>query len=308
MWRFLAGRLGMAVLTLFATTVAVTLLIHLVPGDPVRIMYAQSQGTTPEQLEAIRARLGLDLPIWRQYLAFLGRLFEGDLGVTIRGRQPVLDLLLERLPNTLALAFAALGIALVIGLPLGFMAALKRGTWLDTALMVTAITGLSIPHFWLGLVLLFVFAVELQWLPVAGTGPLNLVLPAVTLGLANAAVVARMTRSSMIDVMSQDFVRTARAKGLPEAVVLHRHVLRSGLVPVVTMLGLQFAAAMGGAIVVENIFAWNGVGRLAIEAIFQRDYPVIQGFILVFAATVVVVTTLLDVVYALLDPRIRRSA
>ena len=308
MWRFLAGRLGMAVLTLFATTVAVTLLIHLVPGDPVRIMYAQSQGTTPEQLEAIRARLGLDLPIWRQYLAFLGRLFEGDLGVTIRGRQPVLDLLLERLPNTLALAFAALGIALVIGLPLGFMAALKRGTWLDTALMVTAITGLSIPHFWLGLVLLFVFAVELQWLPVAGTGPLNLVLPAVTLGLANAAVVARMTRSSMIDVMSQDFVRTARAKGLPEAVVLHRHVLRSGLVPVVTMLGLQFAAAMGGAIVVENIFAWNGVGRLAIEAIFQRDYPVIQGFILVFAATVVVVTTLLDVAYALLDPRIRRSA
>ena len=308
MWRFLAGRLGMAVLTLFATTVAVTLLIHLVPGDPVRIMYAQSQGTTPEQLEAIRARLGLDLPIWRQYLAFLGRLSEGDLGVTIRGRQPVLDLLLERLPNTLALAFAALGIALVIGLPLGFMAALKRGTWLDTALMVTAITGLSIPHFWLGLVLLFVFAVELQWLPVAGTGPLNLVLPAVTLGLANAAVVARMTRSSMIDVMSQDFVRTARAKGLPEAVVLHRHVLRSGLVPVVTMLGLQFAAAMGGAIVVENIFAWNGVGRLAIEAIFQRDYPVIQGFILVFAATVVVVTTLLDVVYALLDPRIRRSS
>ena len=308
MWRFLAGRLGMAVLTLFATTVAVTLLIHLVPGDPVRIMYAQSQGTTPEQLEAIRARLGLDLPIWRQYLAFLGRLFEGDLGVTIRGRQPVLDLLLERLPNTLALAFAALGIALVVGLPLGFMAALKRGTWLDTALMVTAITGLSIPHFWLGLVLLFVFAVELQWLPVAGTGPLNLVLPAVTLGLANAAIVARMTRSSMIDVMSQDFVRTARAKGLPEAVVLHRHVLRSGLVPVVTMLGLQFAAAMGGAIVVENIFAWNGVGRLAIEAIFQRDYPVIQGFILVFAATVVVVTTLLDVAYALLDPRIRRSA
>ncbi|MEQ8701146.1 MAG: ABC transporter permease, partial [Bauldia litoralis] len=174
-------------------------------------------------------------------------------------------------------------------------------------LMVVAIAGVSVPHFWLGLVLLLFFAVELGWLPVSGTGPLNLVLPAVTLGLSNAAIVARMTRSSMMDIMRQDFVRTAEAKGLPKSVILSRHVLRAGLIPVITMMGLQFAFMMGGAIVVENIFAWNGVGRMAVEAIFQRDYPVIQGFILTFAVVVVFVSILLDGVYALVDPRIRRS-
>ena len=307
MARFLTQRIAMGLLTILATTVAVTLLIHLVPGDPVQIMYAQSQGTTPEQLEAIRARLGLDDPIPVQYLAYLGRLLEGDLGNTIRGQQPVAGLLLERLPNTLALAGSAMAVAILIGLPVGFFAAYRRGTFVDSALMIGAIAGVSIPHFWLGLVLMFLFAVELGWLPVAGTGPMNLILPAVTLGLSNAAIVARMTRSSMIDVMSQDFVRTAHAKGLPKAVVLHRHVMRSGLVPIVTMMGLQFTYMMGGAIVVENIFAWNGIGRLAIDAIFQRDYPLIQGFILIFATTVVIVTLLIDVAYAFLDPRIRRS-
>ncbi|GEO42885.1 peptide ABC transporter permease [Skermanella aerolata] len=307
MWQFIGRRVALGVLTIFITTVAVTLLIHLVPGDPVQIMYAQSQGTTPEQIEQIRTSLGLDRSIPEQYVRFVGRLLEGDLGVTVRGRQPVLDLLLQRLPNTLALAFSAMAVAAVLGLPLGFLAAYRRGTMLDTALMTLAIAGVSVPHFWLGLLLLFAFAVELQWLPVAGTGPLNLVLPALTLGLSNAAIVARMTRSSMIDVMSQDFVRTAHAKGLPKAMVLERHVLRAGLVPIITMAGLQFAAMMGGAIVVENIFAWNGVGRLAIEAIFQRDYPMIQGFILVFATVVVVMSILLDVVYALVDPRIRRG-
>jgi peptide/nickel transport system permease protein len=192
-------------------------------------------------------------------------------------------------------------------LPLGFIAAYKRGTALDTTLMVAAITGISIPHFWLGLVLLFFFAVDLGWLPVSGTGPLNLVLPAVTLGLSNAAIVARMTRSSMIEIMSQDFVRTAESKGLPKAMVLYRHVLRAGLLPVITMMGLQFSFMMGGAIVVENIFSWNGVGRMAVEAIFQRDYPVIQGFILTFAVIVVCVSIILDAVYAVVDPRIRRS-
>ena len=307
MARFLGRRLAMGLATILVTTIAVTLLIHLVPGDPVQIMYAQSQGTTPEQIEAIRANLGLDRPIPVQYLQFMGRLMEGDLGYTIRGRQPVLDLLLQRLPNTLALAACAMAIAIAIGLPLGFLAAYRRGTALDAALMVTAIAGISVPHFWLGLLLLFWLAVDLGWLPVAGTGPANIVLPALTLGLSNAAIVARMTRSSMIDVMGQDFVRTAHAKGLPKALVLRRHVLRAGLVPIVTMMGLQFTYMMGGAIVVENIFAWNGIGRLAIEAIFQRDYPVIQGFILVFATTVVVVTLTLDALYAVLDPRIRRA-
>ncbi len=297
----------MGLLTIFATTVAVTLLIHLVPGDPVQIMYAQSQGTTPEQLEAIRHSLGLDQPIVFQYLHFLGRLLHGDLGYTIRGHQAVLDVVLQRLPNTIALAVTALAIAVAIGLPMGFAAAYWQGSLLDAGLMILSIGGIAIPSFWLGLMLMLFFAVDLGWLPVSGTGPLNILLPAFTLGLSNAAIVARMTRSSMIDVMSQDFVRTAEAKGLPRSTILVHHVLRAGLVPVVTMLGLQFAFMMGGAVVVENIFAWNGVGRMAVDAIFQRDYPLIQGFILSFTVVVVFVSILLDTVYALIDPRIRRS-
>lgn len=307
MFVYLSRRLLMGIVTIFVATVAVTLLIHVVPGDPVQIMYAQSQGTMPEQLEEIRTRLGLDQPIVIQYAQYLGRLLQGDMGVTIRGEQPVFSLLLARLPNTLLLALSAMVIAVAIGLPAGFWAAARRGSWVDAMVMTIAIGGVSIPHFWLGLMLMIWFSVNLGWLPVAGGGPLSLVLPALTLGLSNAAIIARMTRSGMIDVMEQDFVRTAHAKGLPKAVVEYRHVLRSGLIPVVTMMGLQFTYMMGGAIVVENIFAWNGIGRLAIEAIFQRDYPVVQGFILVFATTVVAVMFMLDIVYALLDPRIRRS-
>jgi ABC-type dipeptide/oligopeptide/nickel transport system permease component len=307
MLSFLAGRLTMGFLTVFVTTILVTLLIHLVPGDPVQIMYAQSQGTTPEQMEEVRRSLGLDKPIPVQYAMFIGRLIEGDLGNTIRGGQPVLDVILQRLPNTIVLAVAAMAIAILIGVPIGFFAAYKQGTIWDVALMITAIAGISMPHFWLGLILLFYFAVDLGWLPVSGGGPLNLVLPALTLGLSNAAIFARLTRSSMIDVLSQDFVQTAIAKGLPKKLVLRRHVLRAGLIPIITMMGLQFAFMMGGAIVVENIFSWNGVGRMAVEAIFQRDYPIIQGFILTFAVVVVFVSIMLDAVYAFIDPRIRRS-
>jgi peptide/nickel transport system permease protein len=307
MWRFLGKRIALGALTVFVTTIAVTLLIHLVPGDPVQIMYAQSQGTTPEQIEEIRRNLGLDQPIYLQYASFLGKLLHGDLGYTIRGHQPVLEVISQRLPNTLALAGAAMTLAILIGVPIGFTAAAKRGTAIDAGLMIGAVAGVSIPHFWLGLVLLFFFAVKLGWLPVSGTGPANLILPAATLGLSNAAVVARMTRSSMIDVMRQDFVRTAVSKGLPQPIVLYRHVLRAGLIPVLTMIGLQFSFMMGGAIVVENIFAWNGVGRMAVEAIFQRDYPVIQGFILCFTVVIICVSILLDLIYALVDPRIRRS-
>lgn len=305
MGRYLIQRILAALLTIWVTTVAVSMLIHLVPGDPVQIMYAQSQGTTPEQLEEVRERLGLDQPLVVQYVNYMGRVLQGDLGKTIRGEQPVLELLLLRLPNTLLLAATALLIACAIGLVCGFIAAYKRGSWLDTTLMTTAILGVSMPHFWLGLILLFYFAVQLQWFPVAGSGLQNLVLPAVTLGVTNAAIIARLTRSSMIDVFDQDFIRTARAKGLPRAMVLYNHALRAGLVPIVTMIGLQFTYMMGGAIVVENVFGWNGVGRMAIQAIFQRDYPLIQGFILMFACVVVTVSLLMDLAYAWLDPRIR---
>lgn len=305
MTSFILKRLGAALVTVFVTTVAVSMLIHLVPGDPVEIMYAQSQGTTPEQLAAIKRDLGLDRSVLAQYWMFLSRILRGDFGETIRGEQPVLPLLLLRLPYTLTLASASLLIAMVLGLSAGAFAAYRRGTWVDTSVMVGSILGVSIPSFWLGLILMFVFAVRLQWLPVAGSGFGSLVLPAMTLGLANSAIVARLTRSSMVGIFNQDFVRVVRAKGVGQAVVLFRHVLRAALIPIVTMLGLQFTYMMGGAIVIENVFAWNGIGRLAIQAIFQRDYPLIQGFILMFAIIVVLISLIVDLLYAWIDPRIR---
>ncbi|MGH6900372.1 MAG: ABC transporter permease [Geminicoccaceae bacterium] len=304
MSRYLVQRIMSAVFTIWVATIAVTLLIHAVPGDPVRIMYAKFQAT-PEQIEAIRARLGLDQPIYVQYGMYMDRLFHGDLGRSIVGDQPVLKVLLTRFPPTLMLAATSLVIATVLGLSLGFIAAYRRGTVIDVGAMALAVLGVSIPHFWLGLLLLFFFALQLGWLPVAGSDLRSLILPALTLGIANAAVLARLTRSAMIDIFDQDFVRTAWAKGLPKAVVLYRHALRAGLVPIVSTMGLQFAYMMGGAIVVENVFAWNGVGRLAIEAVFARDYPMIQGFILFFATIVVVVSVVIDLLYAWLDPRIR---
>jgi peptide/nickel transport system permease protein len=304
MIRYLGQRLAAALLTIWVATIAVTLLIHAVPGDPVRIMYAKFQAT-PEQIEAVRTHLGLDQPIYVQYAMYVGRILHGDLGRSIVGDQPVLEILLTRFPPTLLLASSSLLIAIVIGLSLGFLAAYRRGTAIDAGAMVLAVLGVSIPHFWLGLILLFFFALKLGWLPVAGSDLRSLALPALTLGIANAAVLARLTRSAMIDIFDQDFVRTARAKGLPKTVVLYRHALRAGLVPIVSMMGLQFAYMMGGAIVVENVFAWNGVGRLAIEAVFARDYPLIQGFILFFATVVVMVSVVIDLLYAWLDPRIR---
>ncbi len=306
MIRYVVQRVLAALVTIWITTIAVTLLIHAVPGDPVRIMYAKFQ-STPEQIEAVRTALGLDQPIWVQYGLYIGRLFEGDLGRSIVGNQPVLDILLTRFPPTLLLATTSLAIAVIIGLSLGFLAAYKRGTIIDVGAMIIAILGVSMPHFWLGMLLLFFFSLQLGWLPVAGSDWKSLILPALTLGLANAAVLARLTRSAMIDIFDQDFVRTARAKGLPKSIVLYRHALRAGLVPIVSMMGLQFAYMMGGAIVVENVFAWNGVGRLAIEAVFARDYPLIQGFILFFATVVVLVSLVIDLLYAALDPRIRYS-
>jgi ABC-type dipeptide/oligopeptide/nickel transport system permease component len=307
MIRFLFTKFLLAFFTVFVTTILVTLLIHIVPGDPVQIMFAQSQGSTPEQIEQVRVNLGLDQPIYIQYLNYLDRLSKGDLGKTIRGGQPVLEVIFQRLPNTILLATSAMMIAILLGVPLGFLAAYNKGTISDTFIMILAISGISMPHFWLGLILLFIFAVDLGWLPVSGSGLLNLVLPALTLGISNAAIFARLTRTSMIEILQQDFVITALAKGLPKKYVLRKHVLRAGLIPLVTMMGMQFAFMMGGAIVVENIFSWNGVGRMAVEAIFQRDYPIIQGFILTFSVIVVFVTISLDVIYAFIDPRIRRS-
>jgi peptide/nickel transport system permease protein len=302
--QYILKRVLAALATIWVTTIAVVLLIHLVPGDPVKIMFAQSQSTTPEQLEAVRHNLGLDRPIYEQYMLFMGRILHGDFGRTIRGDQPILDLLLVRLPYTIELALASLLVATALGLGLGFLAAYRRGTIVDTACMMVAISGVSIPHFWLGQILIFFLAVKLSWFQVAGSDWRSLILPALTLGVTNAAVVARLTRSTMIDIFNQDYIRTAWAKGLKPRIVLTRHALRAGLVPIVTILGLQFTYTMGGAIIVENVFSWNGVGRLAVQAIFQRDYPLIQGFILTFACVVAAVSLLMDLLYAFLDPRI----
>lgn len=304
MGRYLIIQTFSALVTIWVTTVAVVLLIHLVPGDPVKIMFAQSQSTTPEQLETVRHNLGLDQPLYTQYLIYMGRVLHGDFGHTIRGDQPILDLLLGRLPYTLALAASSLAVATVVGLGLGFLAAYKRGTAVDTLCMILAIGGVSIPLFWLGQIFILVFAVRLSWFQVAGSDWRSLILPALTLGITNSAVVARLTRSTMIEIFNQDYMRTAWAKGLSARIVLSRHALRAGLVPIVTILGLQFTYMLGGAIIVENVFSWNGIGRLAVQAIFQRDYPLIQGFILTFACLVALVSLAMDVLYAVLDPRI----
>jgi ABC-type dipeptide/oligopeptide/nickel transport system permease component len=302
---YIARRVLAGLFTLWIVTVAVSLLIHLVPGDPVRIMYAQSQSTGPEQIEAKRHELGLDQPVYVQYVTYMSNVLRGDLGKTIRGEQPVLNLLLLRLPNTLLLTVASLAIAVLIGGTIGFLSAYLRGTWFDTLGMGIAVAGIAIPSFWLGLLLMYVFSVQLGWLPVGGTGLESLVLPALTLGLVSAAVLARLIRSSMLDVLGQDYMRTARAKGLAEPVVLARHALKNSLIPIITMLGLQVAYLLGGAVVVENVFAWNGVGRLAVQAILQRDFPLIQGFVLIFAVIVIGVSLVVDVLYAVVDPRIR---
>lgn len=302
---YIARRVLAGIFTLWVVTIAVSLLIHLVPGDPVRIMYAQSQSTGPEQIEAKRRELGLDRPIYEQYLTYMSNVLRGDLGKTIRGEQPVLDLLMLRLPNTILLTAAALVVAIVIGGSIGFFSAYFRGSWFDTLGMGLAIAGIAMPSFWLGLLLMFFFSVRLGWFPVGGTGLSSLILPALTLGLVSAAVLARLTRSSMLDVLAQDYMRTARAKGLAEPLVLARHALKNSMIPIITMLGLQVAYMLGGAVVVENVFAWNGVGRLAVQAILQRDFPLIQGFVLMFAVIVIGVTLIVDILYAVVDPRIR---
>lgn len=307
MTTYLVRRFFSALFTVWITTVAICFLIHLVPGDPVQIMYAQSATTTPEQLEQVRANLGLDKSLIHQYVIYFGNLIQGDLGTTIRGNQSVAELLLLRIPNTLLLATTALVLAVVFGGIGGFISAYKVGTWVDKVLMTGTVIGISVPPFWLGLIVLSMFSVQLGWFPVAGEGLKSLVLPALTLAACQIAVIGRIVRTTMVDIFSQDFLITANAKGLPKLRVLFRHALRSGLVPIVSVLGMQFAYMMGGAIVIEFVFSWNGVGRLAVQAIFQRDYPLIQGFVLCFSMIVVFVSMAMDVLYVFLDPRIKQE-
>jgi peptide/nickel transport system permease protein len=300
----LSSRIGSAVLVVFGVCTLVFLLIHLVPGDPVEAMLGES--ARPADRAALRADLGLDRPLVEQYLTYLARLARLDLGVSFQDRRPVRDLLAERIPPTLELAAAALLLALALALPLGVLAARHRGGALDSGAMGFSLLGISIPNFWLGPMLILVFSLWLGWTPVSGRdGPASLLLPAVTLGTGLAAVLARMVRSSVLEVLEEDYVRTARAKGLPETVVMWRHALRNAWLPVLTLLGLQLGGLLGGAVITETVFAWPGVGSLLVEAIQGRDYPVVQACVLLISLAYVLVNTLTDLVYAWVDPRIR---
>jgi peptide/nickel transport system permease protein len=275
-------------------------------GDPAATMLPGDASV--EELVALRHQLGLDGPLWLQYVQFLGGALTGDFGTSFRHQQPALPLVLERLPATLELAGAALALAVALALPLGILAAVYRGRLLDVLAMAFAVVGQATPYFWMGIMLILVVSVELGWLPTSGRGGLErLILPAVTLGTHFAASLARLTRTSMLEVLGQQFVTTARAKGLSERSVVLAHALKNAAVPVVTLIGLQFGTLLGGAVVTETIFAWPGVGRLAVQSVFVRDYPVVQAGVFVLALTFVAINLLVDLLYGVLDPRIRRE-
>ena len=304
MLRYLFRRVLLTIPVLLGVATLVFSLIHLVPGDPAQAMLGD--GASPQDVAELRASLGLDRPLLEQYVAFLRQAVAGDLGKSFRTGQPVTSMILERLPATAELAIAAMTVAIILAVPLGVVAAVWRGTAVDYGAMTFALAGVSIPNFWLGPLLAIVFAVELGWLPVSGRGTLaHLVLPAVSLGLALAAILARMTRASLLDELRELYVRAARARGVSRAVAIGGHALRNSLVPLLTIVALQFGAVLTGAVITETIFAWPGIGRLLIQSIGFRDYPLVQGCILLIAATYVTVNLVTDLMYGVLDPRIR---
>lgn len=277
----------------------------LVPGDPIEIMFLGQPPPDPDTVAAIRRELGLDKALPMQYVQYVIGVAQGDLGSSVRTRRPVLDEIRDRYPNTLILTFASLLVALVVGLTTGVLAAVYKDSWIDTVTMLLALFGLSMPAFWFGLLMIQYFGVYLRWFPVMGSGSLrHLIMPALTLGLIASTVQARVARSSMLEVLSSDYVRTARAKGLNASTVILRHGLKNALIPTMTILGLQVGGLLGGAFIIEAVFAWHGVGELAVQAISQRDFPLIQGIIVVVATTYVLVNVFIDLSYRLLDPRI----
>ena len=304
MIRYLSVRVLLALPALWLIVTMVFLLAHIIPGDPVQQMLGE--GARAEDLQQLRHSLGLDLPISTQYAHYLVGVLHGNLGESFRFQEPVTRVVLEHYPATLELALVALLVCMAISIPAGIYAAQRRGTAADHAVGIFTLFGLSVPNFALGPVLILIFSVILGWLPVSGRGgPAHMILPAITLGAALAAILTRMVRSSVIEELSSDYVRTARAKGLSESQVLFRHAFRNALIPILTILGLQFGTLLAGAIVTETIFSWPGIGRLAVQAISARDYPLLQGCILLIAVSYVAVNLLTDMVYALVDPRVR---
>jgi len=304
MTRKIVQRIAYTLPAVWLILTTVFLLIHIVPGDPVVQMLGEN--ARAEDLAQLRHALGLDAPLGTQYLRYVGGLFRGDWGTSFHFNRSVAAIVFEHFPATLELALAGLLVCLVIAIPVGAYSAARQGSAADHAASVFTLLGLSLPNFALGPLLILLFSIEIGWLPVSGRGGLDhLVLPAVTLGAALAAILTRMVRAAMIEELSSDYVRTARAKGLSERAVLFRHALPNALVPIITIIGLQFGSLLAGAIVTETIFSWPGIGRLAVQAITERDYPLLQGCILVIALSCVLVNLFTDLVYAVIDPRVR---
>jgi len=305
LFRYLSTRLLYTLPVIWLVVSLVFLLIHLVPGDPIAQMLGE--GAPAADLQAARHAYGLDLPLGQQYFNYWKGVLHGDLGTSFRYNQSVTKLLLQRYPYTLQLTIAALVVAILLSIPAGVHSARTRNAFDDRAISVVSLFGLSFPNFALGPILILVFSIKVGWLPVSGAGRFaNLVLPAITMGTALAAILTRMVRTSMLEELSQDYIRTARAKGLNETTVVYRHALRNAMIPVITVLGLQFGALLAGAIVTEKIFSWPGIGRLTVDAISNRDYYVVQGCILAIGLTYVLVNFLTDFVYSVVNPRIRQ--
>jgi peptide/nickel transport system permease protein len=311
MARYIIRRLLQTVPVLFGVSVLAFAIMHVVPGDPVRLIAGPD---APEEVvQRIRGQLGLDRPLHQQYLSFLGRALQGDLGRSLRSRAPVTDEILARFPATLELTTASMVVAVAAGIPLGLLAAVRRSTWVDYLAMGTSLSTLSLPIFWVAIVAIWLFSLQLGWFPVSGRGgPVwewnglrHLALPALTLATASVAIISRLTRSGMLEVLAREYITTARAKGVPPLGVVGKHALKNALIPVVTVVGLQYGFLLGGAVVTETIFAWPGVGRLAMTAILQRDYPVVQGCVLLVAVLFVLINLGVDLLYGWLDPRIR---
>jgi ABC-type dipeptide/oligopeptide/nickel transport system permease component len=303
--RYLLVRASYAIPVIWLVVSVVFLLIHLVPGDPILQMLGE--GAPAADIAATRHAYGLDVPLGQQYLHYWNGVLHGDLGPSLRFNQSVTSLILHRYPYTLQLTLGALLVAILISIPAGVRSAQRRGKWDDKLLSVVSLFGLSFPNFALGPILILFFAIKLGWLPVSGSGTFaSLMLPAITMGGALAAILTRMVRTSMLEELGQDYIRTARAKGLPERTVVYRHALRNAMLPVLTVLGLQFGALLAGAIVTEKIFSWPGIGRLTVDAIGNRDYFLVQGCILAIGLTYVLVNFLTDLLYSVANPRIRQ--
>jgi peptide/nickel transport system permease protein len=304
MLNYLIKRLLATIPVLIGISLLLFFMLRMLPGDPAQVLAGQM--ATPEEIQNIRHQLGLDRPIYEQYFIYLDRLVHFDLGRSARTQNPVREEIMARLPNTILLAVVAMSLACLFGIPAGIISAVRPYSWIDYAVTMTSLFGISMPVFWLGLMLVVVFSIILKWLPAGGIGGWQyVVLPSITLASFVVAFIARMTRSTMLETLSQDFTTTARSKGLPEKVVVVKHALRNALIPIITVIGLQFGMLLGGAILTETVFAWPGIGRLIVDSILARDYPMIQGVILVFALLYILVNLAVDLLYAVVDPRIR---